>query len=92
MFIVLFILLLSFSSQAADIGLSARALGMGNAYTAVVDNGDAIFYNPAGLAKMGGFNWTIIDPGGYHLITKSNAKIAFYWLSVHFLTFKYLST
>lgn len=49
-------------SQAADIGLSVRALGMGNAYTAVVNNSDAIFYNPAGLAKMGGFNWTILDP------------------------------
>ena len=60
----LFALLFFFQTiaEAADIGLSARALGMGNAFTTVVNNGDAIFYNPAGLAKMGGFNWTIIDP------------------------------
>lgn len=53
---------ISTTAQAADIGLSVRALGMGNAYTAVVDNGDSIFYNPAGLAKWNGFNWTILDP------------------------------
>ncbi len=58
-------LLLIFMTQqalAADIGLSVRALGMGNAYTAIVNDGDSIFYNPAGLAKMTGFRWTIIDP------------------------------
>lgn len=55
-------ILLSTTVQAADIGLSVRALGMGNAYTAVVNNSDSIFYNPAGLAKMGGFQWTVLDP------------------------------
>lgn len=41
---------------------SVRALGMGNAYTAVVEDGDALFYNPANLALVSGFNWTIADP------------------------------
>lgn len=31
--------------------LSTRALGMGNAFTAVVDDHSSIFYNPAALAK-----------------------------------------
>ncbi len=62
-FLVFLFLTTPSALMAADIGLSARALGMGNAYTAVVNNGDAIFYNPAGLAKMGGFRWTILDPG-----------------------------
>ncbi len=63
MFVYLLSLILtSQHSQAADIGLSVRALGMGNAYTAVVNNGDSIFYNPAGLAKMKGLRWTILDP------------------------------
>ncbi len=60
-----FLWLLLFIPQlvnGADIGLSVRALGMGNAYTAVVNDGDSIFYNPAGLAKMSGFRWTIMDP------------------------------
>lgn len=57
-----FTILITQSAVAADIALSVRAFGMGNAYTAVVNNHDAIFYNPAGLAKLSGFKWTIMDP------------------------------
>lgn len=41
---------------------SVRALGMGNAFTAVAEQGDAIFYNPAALARNSGVHWTIMDP------------------------------
>ncbi len=41
---------------------SARALAMGNAYTAVVNDSDSLFYNPAGLARSSGFHWLILDP------------------------------
>jgi len=37
-----------------DIGMGARALGMGGAFVAVVDDGNAIYYNPAGLAGVEG--------------------------------------
>ncbi len=40
---------------------SIRALGMGNAYTAIVDDADSLFYNPAGLNRVSGLNWTILD-------------------------------
>ncbi len=40
---------------------SIRALGMGNAYTAIVDNADSLFYNPAGINRVSGLNWTILD-------------------------------
>ena len=33
-------------------GVGARALGMGSAFTAVADDSTASFWNPAGLAKM----------------------------------------
>ncbi|MCX5785385.1 MAG: hypothetical protein NTX59_06825 [Elusimicrobia bacterium] len=36
-----------------DMGLGARAAGMGDAFTAVADDINAIYYNPAGLADIG---------------------------------------
>lgn len=54
--------ILGLGSESVDSWASVRALGMGNAYTAVVSDGDALFYNPAGLGKAGGFDWTIFDP------------------------------
>lgn len=42
-------------------GVGVRAAGMGGAYTAVADDGSAVFYNPAGLA-VPGFCYTFGDP------------------------------
>lgn len=41
---------------------SVRAMGMGNAYISIVSDTDSLFYNPAGVARISGFNWTIADP------------------------------
>jgi hypothetical protein len=63
--VVLFCALTLSSTANAQLTMgytSIRALGMGNAYTAVVDDSDAIFYNPAALAKVNGVHWTIMDP------------------------------
>ncbi|OGC05698.1 hypothetical protein A2230_00035 [candidate division WOR-1 bacterium RIFOXYA2_FULL_36_21] len=38
-----------------EIGVGARSLGMGKAYTAIADDGSAMFTNPAGLSKSSGF-------------------------------------
>lgn len=48
--------------QVYDNFHSIRAMGMGNAYASVVSDTDALFYNPAGIARISGFNWTIADP------------------------------
>jgi long-subunit fatty acid transport protein len=43
----------SLSADLADqFGISARAIGMGNAYTALADDYGGLFYNPAGLATL----------------------------------------
>lgn len=42
-------------------GIGVRAAGMGGAYTAIADDGSAIFYNPAGLA-IPGFCYTYGNP------------------------------
>ncbi|NQT30631.1 MAG: signal peptide peptidase SppA [Candidatus Saganbacteria bacterium] len=42
-------------------GFGVRATGMGGAYTAVADDGSAVFYNPAGLA-VPSFCYTYGDP------------------------------
>lgn len=40
---------------------SVRGLGMGNAYSAVADGRDALYYNPAGLAQNRGFSITLAN-------------------------------
>jgi hypothetical protein len=48
--------------EVADQWSSVRAEGMGGAYTSVVNDGDALFYNPAGLAGQTRFEWELFDP------------------------------
>ncbi len=40
------------AAQFLQIGAGARAVGMGEAYTAVADGPDALYWNPAGLSRM----------------------------------------
>lgn len=60
------LLFLSLSAFSAPIKQSyefARATGMGNAFIALADDANAIFYNPAGLARVKGFHAHLIDLG-----------------------------
>lgn len=50
------------SAELFESNLSVRALGMGNAYISVVDDAYALFYNPARLAFVEGFNIRVADP------------------------------
>lgn len=41
-------------AQFLELGVSARAMGMAEAFTAVADDISAVYYNPAGLVRMYG--------------------------------------
>jgi hypothetical protein len=60
-----FVFVLVISSQAYSDEIienfySTRALGMGNAYSAVVDDSTALMYNPAGLNKIRNLHFTVL--------------------------------
>jgi hypothetical protein len=61
----LLILIFTAHASAGEIFEShtnARALGMGNAFSPIVNDDESFFYNPAGLARNTGFILTIVDP------------------------------
>lgn len=49
------------AAELSTINSSVRALGMGDAFTAVADDSSSIFYNPAGLARVSGINWKVFS-------------------------------
>jgi hypothetical protein len=51
-----------------------RPLGMGGAFTAVSDDENALFYNPAGLSKISTFNMGVVNP----MVDVSENSIDFY--------------
>ena len=40
------------SGSDLGLGVGARAIGLGGAFSAVADDGSALFWNPAGIARM----------------------------------------
>ncbi|MDR1474358.1 MAG: hypothetical protein LBS38_01540 [Endomicrobium sp.] len=45
-------------------GVGARALGMGGAYTSLVDDVSAIYWNPAGFAQIKKYNMSVMGASG----------------------------
>jgi long-subunit fatty acid transport protein len=61
--LLVFTLLLTLTTQAQslvsiyDLGMGARPMAMGGAFSAVADDESALLYNPAGLATLDGFHF-----------------------------------
>ncbi len=51
------------AAPTSTINSTVRALGMGDAYTAVANDESSFFYNPAGLARVAGINLKIFSVG-----------------------------
>jgi hypothetical protein len=49
------------ATEISTLNSSVRALGMGDAYTALADDDSSLFYNPAGLARVRGLNLKVFD-------------------------------
>lgn len=64
LFRFLFIFIISTKSFGAEIFenyYNTRALGMGNAFSTIVDDHNALWYNPAALDKIRGIHLTLLD-------------------------------
>lgn len=62
--LALAVLIFSVAANAGEISSlnsSVRALGMGDAFTALANDSSSLFYNPAGLAKVRGINWKVLS-------------------------------
>ena len=49
------------AEEVYEMNRNVRALGMGNAYTALVDDEDSLFFNPAGIGRNSGIFWSVVD-------------------------------
>lgn len=64
-------------SQFLKLGVGARPVAMGGAYTAVADNADALFWNPAGLTQLPGFEGTLMLMTLFRNITYASGGVVF---------------
>jgi hypothetical protein len=50
-----------YAKELVDAYVSVRALGMGNAYGPIVKGSNSLFYNPAGISRIEGYNWQLFE-------------------------------
>ncbi len=67
----------TFGAQFLQIGTSARATGMGSAFTAMADDASSVFWNPAGLVEVRGSEFMAAQVEWPADINLSSAVLAF---------------
>jgi len=63
-------------AQFLGVGIGARAVAMGGAYTSIVDDGTALHWNPAGLARVDEHRLTLSHVSWFPGVTYSGASYA----------------
>ncbi len=58
-----FILKVAFAAEVQETFRNVRSMGMGGVYLGLVDDAEVLFYNPASLGRVKGFNWTMANVG-----------------------------
>lgn len=66
------------------IGVGARALGMGGAFTSIADNPSAVYWNAAGLRRLSSSQAEFSHQSWYQDVTVENLQVAFPGNSVSF--------
>ncbi len=63
-------------AQFLGVGIGARAAAMGGAYTSIADDGTALHWNPAGLARVDGHRLTLSHVSWLQGVTYNSASYA----------------
>ena len=61
-------------AQFEDLGVGARGIGMGNAFIGLADDGYSIYYNPAGLGRIG-WKELVLDYGKLYWGLDDNSNL-----------------
>ena len=75
-FFIIIIFPIVLSANFIGMNNGARSIGMGNTFVALSDEGSAVFYNPAGLARTNQFNITASLENPYGLSDLMSGMIA----------------
>lgn len=74
---------IGFTGSAFDLGASARGLGLGGAFTALVDDETAVVHNPAALGRFAQVGFSSLYVRQFGGITYGSATIAMPWFGLN---------
>lgn len=59
-----------YTGDFTELGMGARALGMGGAYSSICSGADSVYYNPAGLSSINGYTGEIMHASIFRCLEK----------------------
>lgn len=74
---------LGFTGSAFELGASARGLGLGGAFTALVDDETAVIHNPAALGQFDSVGFSSMYVRQFGGITYGSVSVAMPWIGIN---------